>query len=225
MKYGSKTASNTLIGIEKRFRRVQIVETGPKTGQPSWTTAGNRRVVCIEPSWGTACAAVCHVVEAKRATLCSARRVEARVTFRFGSTAAKGYWGGLVVGPQFTGLGRKCLGCRPVRLDRGSSLRLVQLNCGFWVDWGLAAVVRPRFHGLDLDWFEPRSGYSVRADPDPMDPSSLPDFCAIFWCIFSLLPVAFPLPISVLFLPFPLCLSSLFSSSKFCGLKVPITQI
>ena len=86
-----------------------------------------------------------------------------------------------------------------------------------------AAVVRPRFHGLDLDWFELGSGYSVRADPDPMDPSSLPNFYAIFWHIFSLLLAAFSLSILVLFLPFSLYLSSLFPSSKFCGLKVSKT--
>ena len=45
----------------------------------------------------------------------------------------------------------------------------------------------------------------------------------IFQRVFSLLPAAFPLPISVLFLPFSLCLSSFFPSSKFCGLKVPKT--
>ena len=28
----------------------------------------------------------------------------------------------LIVGPRLTGLGRKCLVCRPAQLDRGSSL-------------------------------------------------------------------------------------------------------
>ena len=67
------------------------------------------------------------------------------------------------------------------------------------------------------------SGYSIRAALDSMDPSSLPDFCAIFWRVFSLLHAAFPLSISIPFLPFPLCLSPLFSSLKFCGLKIPKT--
>ena len=33
-------ASNTLIGDENRFGRVETVETGPKTGEPSRTAAG-----------------------------------------------------------------------------------------------------------------------------------------------------------------------------------------
>ena len=59
------------------------------------------------------------------------RQVEARVTLWFGSTAAEGYWVGLVVGPRFTGLGRKYMGCKPVRLDRGFGLGSIQLNRGF----------------------------------------------------------------------------------------------
>ena len=46
----------------------------------------------------------------------------------FGSSAVEGYWARLIVGPSLTGLGRRCFGCRPVRLDCGSGLRLVQLN-------------------------------------------------------------------------------------------------
>ena len=34
----------------------------------------------------------------------------------------------LIVGPQLTGMEHRCLGCRPVRLDRVSRLWLVQLN-------------------------------------------------------------------------------------------------
>ena len=40
MKYGSKTASDTLIGVENRSGRVETVETGMKKGEPSRTAAG-----------------------------------------------------------------------------------------------------------------------------------------------------------------------------------------
>ena len=40
MKYGSKMASDTLIGAENRSGRVEIVEIGLKTGEPSGTAAG-----------------------------------------------------------------------------------------------------------------------------------------------------------------------------------------
>ena len=43
MKYGSKTATETLIRAENRFGRVRTVETGLKTGEPSGTAAGSRR--------------------------------------------------------------------------------------------------------------------------------------------------------------------------------------
>ena len=59
-------------------------------------------------------------------------RVEARVALQFESTATEGYWVGLVVGPRFSRLGRKYMDCRLVRLDRGSGLGSVQLNCDFW---------------------------------------------------------------------------------------------
>ena len=75
---------------------------------------------------------MCHVAEVERATSYVARRVEAQVTLWFGSTATEGYWVGVVVGPQFTGLGSKCLGCWPVQLDHEFGLGLVQLNRGFW---------------------------------------------------------------------------------------------
>ena len=69
MKYGSKTASDTLIGAENRSGRVEIVEIGLKTGEPSRTAVGAAggaagaslegvRAVCAEPSRGTACTAV-----------------------------------------------------------------------------------------------------------------------------------------------------------------------
>ena len=45
----------------------------------------------------------------------------------------------------------------------------------------------------------------------------------IFQRVFSLLPATFPLLIFVLFLPFPLYLSSFFLFWEFCGLKVPKT--
>ena len=62
----------------------------------------------------------------------------------------------------------------------------------------------------------------VRVDSDPWISSST-RLRPIFRRVFSLLPVAFPLPISVLFLPFPLYLSSFFLFWEFCGLKVPKT--
>ena len=68
------------------------------------------------------------MANAERATSCGERRVEARVALQFGSAAAKDYWVGLVVGPRFIGLSRKRLGCRLVRLDRGSGLGSVELN-------------------------------------------------------------------------------------------------
>ena len=74
---------------------------------------------------------MCHVAKEERATSCSVRQVEARVTLKFRSAAVEGYWTRLVVGPRFTRLGHKCLGCRLVRLDRGSGLGLVQLNYDF----------------------------------------------------------------------------------------------
>ena len=40
MKYGSKTVSDTLIGAENRSERVETVEIGLKTGEPSRTAAG-----------------------------------------------------------------------------------------------------------------------------------------------------------------------------------------
>ena len=59
MKFGSETASDTLIGAENRFGRVETVETGLKTGEPSQTAAGaagaspeGARAVCAEPSRG-----------------------------------------------------------------------------------------------------------------------------------------------------------------------------
>ena len=126
MKYGSKTALDTLIRAENRSGTVETVDIELKTGELNRTA-----VVCAEPSRGTACAAACHVVEAERATSCGERRVEARVALRFRSTTAEGYWAGLVVGPRFTGLGRKRLSCKPVRWDCESGLRSVQLNRGF----------------------------------------------------------------------------------------------
>ena len=40
MKYDSKTASDTLIGAENIFGRVETVETWLKTGEPSRRAAG-----------------------------------------------------------------------------------------------------------------------------------------------------------------------------------------
>ena len=40
VKYGSKMASDTLIGAKNRSGRVEIVETELKTGEPSRTAAG-----------------------------------------------------------------------------------------------------------------------------------------------------------------------------------------
>ena len=58
-------ASDTLIGAENRSGRVEIVEIGLKTGEPSRTAVGaagaspeGAQVICAEPSRGTACAAV-----------------------------------------------------------------------------------------------------------------------------------------------------------------------
>ena len=60
MKHDSKMASDTLIGAENRSGRVETVETGLKTGEPSQTAAGaaggaagaspeGARAVCAEP--------------------------------------------------------------------------------------------------------------------------------------------------------------------------------
>ena len=125
-------ASDTLIEAENRFGRVEIVEIGPKTGEPSRTAARSCRAICAESSRGTACAAVCHMADVERATSCDERLVETQVALRFRSAAAEGYLDGLVVGLRFTGLGRKRLGCRPVQLDCRSGLGSVKLNRGFW---------------------------------------------------------------------------------------------
>ena len=45
VKYGSKTTSNTLIGVKNRSGRVETVETGLKTGEPSQTATGSRRSI------------------------------------------------------------------------------------------------------------------------------------------------------------------------------------
>ena len=75
MQYGSKMASDTLIGVENRSERVETVETGLKTGEPSQTAGGvagaspeGAQAVCTEPSRGTACPAVWHVAAAEKAT-------------------------------------------------------------------------------------------------------------------------------------------------------------
>ena len=58
-------ASNTLIGVENISGRVETMETGLKTGEPSRIATGatgasleGARAVCAEPSRGTACAAM-----------------------------------------------------------------------------------------------------------------------------------------------------------------------
>ena len=58
-------ASDTLIGAENISGRVETVETGLKTGEPSRTavvaageTLEGARAVCAKPSRGTACADV-----------------------------------------------------------------------------------------------------------------------------------------------------------------------
>ena len=164
------------------------------------------------------------MAESKRATSCGVRRVEAQVALWFGSAAVKATWPGWLLG----------LGL----LDWASSILVagqfdwtVGLVCGrfswtvaFGLDWGLGRCswARPKveaegkevgllYRVLGLGW------------PGSMDLVFLNRLRPIFRRIFSLLSAAFSLPISVLFLPFPLCLSSFFPSSKFSGLKVPKT--
>ena len=80
----------------------------------------------------------------------------------------------------------------------------------------------PRFR-VGWDWFGPRVWVFDTGCPGSDGCFFLTRLLHNFPALFSLLPAAFPLPISIPFLPFPLCLSSLFSSSKFCGLKIPKT--
>ena len=140
MKYDSKPASDTLIGPENRSGRVEIVETGLKTGESSRRAAGScRSVTRGSPSLlcrGTTCAAMWHVVAAEWATSCSS--VGSKRESQSGLGRGPVRWlrkstePRLIIGPWLTRLGRKCLGCKPAWLDRESGLGLVQLNRSYW---------------------------------------------------------------------------------------------
>ena len=126
MKYGSKMASDTLIRAENRSRRVETAETGLKTGEPSRTALGasgasleGARAVCTEGPPTPLCDTWQQQSEPRRA-VASGRRLRKATGPR------------LIVGSRLTRLGRKCLSCRPARLDRVSGHGLVPLYRSFW---------------------------------------------------------------------------------------------
>ena len=143
MKYGSKTASKTLIGAESRSGRVETVETKLKKGEPSRTVVGSCRRAHRSVTGGSSRRLRRAEPRAPPTPLCDTwqQQSESRRAVELGRSAGHnlvrvGVWvaGGsrlgprLIVEPWLTGLGRKCLGCRPTRLDCGSGLGLVQLN-------------------------------------------------------------------------------------------------
>ena len=133
-----KCIRNSMYVMHRNINNVHLTYITSSGGSKPWKLDWKKRIQAeqplgaAEPSQGTVCATVCHVAEAKHAPSCGERKVEAQVLLQFGLAAAEGYWAGLVVGPRFTGLGRKRLGYRPIRLDCGSGLGSVQLNRGFW---------------------------------------------------------------------------------------------
>ena len=115
MKYGSKTASDTLIGAKNRSERVETVETGLKTGEPSRTAAGaspkGARAVCTAPSRAKGLLAQLsdmwqQLSEPRRAVASgrSAGRSPVRVVVRV--TGCGGYWAKTIVGSQLIRVGR-----------------------------------------------------------------------------------------------------------------------
>ena len=148
MKYGSKTASDTLIGAENRFGRVETMEIGPKIGELSRTAAGNRRA---EPRDRLCRCVPCGRSRKRHVVRCASGRgtshTPVRVDYYRMLLGRAGCWALVYwTAPQVFGLQADSIG--PWVWSR------VGLAEPWLLDWFevWVVVVGPRFHGLDLDW-------------------------------------------------------------------------